>query len=95
MPTSGAFKKGDGRARKPKGVPNKLTTQLKDMILAALDKAGGVNYLQAQATANPGAFLTLVGKVLPLQVTGQDGAPLIEGPFTIVVQRLANSGNRT
>jgi hypothetical protein len=50
---------------------------LKDMILAALDKAGGEEYLVEQAHKNPGAFMTLVGKVLPLAVTGNDGGELI------------------
>lgn len=57
--------------RKP-NTPNKFTSELKDMILQALDGAGGVTYLQKQANASPTAFLTLVGKVLPLQVTGKD-----------------------
>jgi hypothetical protein len=64
---------GKGRV---KGVPNKVTGALKDMVLQALAGAGGVEYLQKQATENPTAFLTLVGKVLPLQVTGPDGGPL-------------------
>lgn len=64
---------GGGR---PKGVPNKNTTLLKEMILAALDKAGGVDYLAAQAEENPGPFMTLVGKVLPLQVQGDKDNPL-------------------
>ena len=38
-------RKGDGRARKPKGAQNKVTVELKTMILDALDKAGGVDYL--------------------------------------------------
>ena len=38
------------------------------MILAALDEVGGHWYLVEQARANPSAFLTLVGKVLPMQV---------------------------
>ena len=60
-----------GMGRK-KGVPNKITKALKDMILQALANVGGENYLQTQAAENPTAFLTLVGKVLPLQVK-QDG----------------------
>ena len=60
-----------------KGRPNKATAALKDMILEALDDAGGVSYLQKQANKNPSAFLTLVGKVLPLQVTGEGGGPII------------------
>lgn len=51
---------------------NKVTGQLKDMVLEALDEAGGVEYLKTQATQNPTAFLTLVGKVLPLQLSGGD-----------------------
>jgi hypothetical protein len=65
--------KTGGRA---KGTPNKMTKALKDMILQALDGAGGVEYLKRQATENPGPFMTLVGKVLPLQVTGEGGGPV-------------------
>lgn len=59
---------GKGR---PKGALNKTTTQLKEMILNALAKSGGEDYLVQQAEENPTAFLTLVGKVLPLQVAGE------------------------
>jgi hypothetical protein len=61
-----------------KGTPNKVNALLKDQILAALDKAGGVDYLYRQAGENPTAFLTLVGKVLPTQVnhSGEDGGPI-------------------
>lgn len=61
---------------RPKGAANKVTGEVKQMILDALAAAGGVKYLTKQATANPKAFLTLVGKVLPLQVTGDGGGPL-------------------
>ena len=37
------------------------------MILTAFDEVGGHSYLVEQARANPAA-LTLVGKVLPMQV---------------------------
>lgn len=60
-----------------KGVPNKLSADVKSMILAALDKAGGANYLLAQSQDNPTAFMTLVGKVLPLQLTGEGGGAII------------------
>jgi hypothetical protein len=73
----GSGKPGPGR---PKGAQNKLTRALKDMILTALDEAhegGGIAYLKDQAKANPTAFLTLVGKVLPLQVAGDPDHPLI------------------
>jgi hypothetical protein len=59
-----------GKGRKA-GTPNKVTGALKDMVLQALGNAGGVRYLETQAKENPVAFLTLVGKVLPLQVGGE------------------------
>lgn len=53
-----------GRGR-PKGAPNKTTKALKEMILGALDDAGGQEYLLKQAKENPSAFMALIGKVLP------------------------------
>ena len=46
------------------------------MILGALSDVGGRDYLARQALENPGPFLTLVGKVLPLQVTGDPDNPI-------------------
>lgn len=83
-----------GKGRK-KGTPNKVTGELKTMILEALDKAGGVSYLQARAVDTPGPFLALVGKILPLQVTGGDGKDLIPPAITFVVNELPNSENQT
>ena len=40
------------------------------MILSALDRAGGENYLLAQSAENPTAFLSLLGRIIPLQVDG-------------------------
>jgi hypothetical protein len=67
-----------GKGRK-KGVPNKTTALLKDAILKAAESAGGpqglVGYLETQARENPGPFLALLGKVLPMQIAG-DGEPI-------------------
>jgi hypothetical protein len=60
-----------------KGSRNKLTTALKDMILTALANKGGVEYLEKQADQNPTAFLTLVGKVLPLQVDAEHSGEVV------------------
>jgi len=59
-----------------KGTPNKVTGDVKAMVLDALERAGGVDYLLTQSANNPNAFLTLVGKVLPLTVAGDPTNPL-------------------
>lgn len=68
-------KPGPGR---PKGAQAIVTRQLKEMILEALDNAGGVEYLEARANdpRTAGAFLSLVAKVLPMQITGENGGPV-------------------
>ena len=69
--------RGPGR---PKGSPNKLPASVKEAILKAGAAAGGpeglVGYLTTQAIENPGPFLTLLGKILPMQVTGEQDGPL-------------------
>lgn len=65
---------------RPKGAPNKNTKALKDMILGALDKAGGEKYLQRQADDNPNAFLSLIGRVLPTELKAN-----VEGNITVNV----------
>jgi hypothetical protein len=72
MSGPGAPKTG-GRER---GTPNKLSADVRAMILAALDRVGGEDYLAEQATANPKAFMSLLGRLIPTQVTGKDDAPL-------------------
>ena len=68
-----------GKGRTP-GSLNKTTKLLKDAILMAAEQAGGkaglVGYLAEQAVANPQSFLPLLGKVLPMQITGEDGGAI-------------------
>ena len=80
MAGSGAPKTG-GRE---KGTPNKISSDVKAMVLAALDSAGGESYLVAQAHDNPRAFLSLLGRIIPAQVTGADGKDLI--PETAAIE---------
>lgn len=75
QPKLGVNRGNAGKGRQ-KGVPNKVTGELKEMILGALSDAGGTEYLTKQAKENPGPFLTLVGKVLPYQMTGEGGGPM-------------------
>lgn len=64
-----------------KGTPNKTTALLKDAILQAATEAGGrdglVGYLTIQASANPGPFMALLGKVLPMQISGDADNPVV------------------
>lgn len=57
--------KGVGR---PKGSPNKITRDLKDMTFNALNRAGGENYLLKQSKDNPKAFLAFLGRFIPSEV---------------------------
>ena len=73
--TAGIGKGTPGPGR-PKGAANRENKMLREMILAALDENGGVEYLKTQAVKEPRAFLSLLGRVLPLQVTGAGGGAL-------------------
>lgn len=66
----GGARPGAGR---PKGSLDKGNALIREMVAEALDKAGGVEYLARVAESHPGPFLGLVGKVLPIQVTGEGG----------------------
>ena len=48
-----------------KGIPNKSTKAIKDMVYEALNGVGGVEYFKQQAIDNPAPFMSLVGKILP------------------------------
>lgn len=67
-----------------KGKPNKLTTDLRSMVLNSLAKVGGEDYLIKQSRINAAAYMTLVGKCLPKEITGADGAPLFPGRIEVV-----------
>ena len=70
-------KKTGGRVA---GTPNKTTVALKEAILAAAEAAGGdegaTGYLTWLARENSSAFGSLLGKVLPTQITGKDDGPI-------------------
>lgn len=99
----GKGKPGPGR---PKGLPNKTTALLKDAILKAAEAAGDkiavdakgnptgvpgmVAYLTQQAEDNPGPFMTLLGKVMPLQVEGPEGKPVLAGLVVTIVDPSRN-----
>jgi len=73
---SGGIGKGTPGPGRKKGVPNKNTALIRDMVAQALDQVGGVEYLARQAEDKPVAFLALVGKVMPVQVIGDPDNPV-------------------
>ncbi len=66
-----------GSGRKP-GARNLTSQKLKEIVFKALEEqdGGAVGYLKAQAVNEPRAFMALIGKLLPTQITGEDGAPV-------------------
>jgi hypothetical protein len=91
----------DGERRKPpaagmgrpKGSLNKTTALLKDAILLAAQRAGGgdeegiANYLEVQARENPGPFMSLLGKVLPMTVAGDAENPVFIAKIERVITK--------
>lgn len=69
----GGKREGAGR---PKGSLDKGNALIREMVADALHEAGGVGYLVRQANEKPAAFLALLGKVLPVQITGANGGPM-------------------
>ena len=74
---------GKGR---PKGVPNKSTIAVKQALIDAFDRIGGVAKLVEYGKAEPGEFYKLWVKVLPLEIAGADG-----GALTVQILTLASS----
>src|SRR5262245_25775259 len=85
----GKGKAGPGR---PKGSPNKTTALLKEAILTAAEmhgndgegKDGLICYCQHLAASEPKAFAALLGRVLPLQLSGGDEP--IEHEHTVTIR---------
>lgn len=96
-----AFKKGQSgnpSGRKP-GSENKLTTAAKSAIETAAEGLGGATRLMEWAKSDPlneRAFWTQIyTKLLPLQVTGNDGKDLIPPAITFVVNEQPGAENQT
>jgi hypothetical protein len=72
--------KGQKTGGRVKGTPNKLTQTAKDAISLAAERLGGADRLVAWAQEEPQNervfWGTIYPKLLPLQVTGEDGGPV-------------------
>ncbi len=82
----GGARPGAGR---PKGSLDKGNAIIRDMVSQALEQAGGVDYLARVAETHPGPFLGLVGKVLPIQLTGEGGGAI---QFERIVRSIVEPG---
>jgi hypothetical protein len=89
----GEGKPGPGR---PAGVPNRATALLKEAIIKAAEAVGEdgagkgelTGYCTYLAKSEPKAFAQLLGKVLPMQVTGEDG-----GAVVVEIHRFAHNAS--
>jgi hypothetical protein len=76
---TGAAAMGAGPGR-PKGVPNKMTAAVKDVIAQAADDLGGKDRLVEWVREDPqnerAFWATIYPKLLPLQLTGENGGPV-------------------
>jgi len=71
----GGKRQGSGRK---KGVPNKITADLKQAIIEAFSALGGVEYLKRVAITDPKSFCALLGKLVPVKVEGEDSPPMLK-----------------
>ena len=53
---------------RPKGAVNKVSGDIREMIMSALQRVGGRGYLERLATQNPAIFAKLLGLVIPRQI---------------------------
>lgn len=56
------------RGGRVKGQPNKITVQMREVIMEAFDKLGGVDYLVKVGQQDPRVFCTLLGKLIPARL---------------------------
>lgn len=79
---------------RPKGVPNKLTTAVKDAIAQAAEGLGGTDRLIEWCKEDPKNesqfWVSVYPKLLPLQVSGEGGGPL---QFEQIVRKIVDSPN--
>ena len=65
------------RSGRKKGVPNKITTDVRKAILQAFDELGGVAYLLEVAKSDPKIFCALLAKIVAVRVEGEDNPPML------------------
>lgn len=72
-----AFKPGHKKVGgRQKGTQNKFTRDVKEAVLNALEKLGGEDWLVKLGKKEARAFAQLLGKAMPLQLTGAGDGPI-------------------
>ena len=56
---------------RPKGSPNRITTELREMVMAALEQEGGVELLRRWAREKPEVFSKLLVRCIPQAVRAE------------------------
>jgi hypothetical protein len=83
MPFQKGKKKTGGRKR---GQPNHTTTSIKEAFLEAFTKLGGVDSLVEWGKENKTDFYKLATKLIPVEVTGKDGADLVQSVEVTIIK---------
>lgn len=71
----GGKRSGSGRK---KGVPNKITTSMREMVMQAFNDVGGVKAFAewGKKQENRKDFYMITARLIPVEMTGANGAPL-------------------
>ena len=72
---------GPGPGR-PKGSVNSDVKEIRDMIRQSLEMVGGTEYLATQAIENPVAYMGLIGKIIPKEVSAT-----VKGEVKIIISQ--------
>lgn len=59
--------KREGAGRKA-GVPNKISSTVKENVIAVFDELGGIDHMKMWAIDNPSQFYNIYAKILPTDV---------------------------
>ncbi len=68
------------------GTSNKGIMAVREMVKQALETVGGVQYLMDRAYDQPVAFMALIGRLIPVMLTGDASAPVIAKIELVAVQ---------
>ena len=68
--------KGIKTGGRKKGTPNKVTATVREGLETVFHALGGADHMTAWAKENPTEFYKLLSKLIPVQVTGEEGGPV-------------------